>query len=217
MPNYLLGNHDVHRVASRVGPEQARLGMMLLLTLRGTPTLYYGDEIGMHDVEVLPNQVHDPYEKNIPGVGLGRDPERTPMQWDAGPRAGFCRPDVEPWLPIASDYSTINVAVESEDPRSMLALTRALIQTRRTTPALSRGAYCAVHSASSDCFLFVREDAGHRVLVALNFSDADQTVSAGESGRGSVLLSTRHDRDGEVELASLSLRPNEGLIVALSR
>ncbi|MBW3572546.1 MAG: alpha-amylase, partial [Gemmatimonadetes bacterium] len=82
-PNWVLGNHDVHRIASRVGRAQARVAAVLLLTLRGTPTLYYGDEIGMMDVEVPPERVQDPYERNVPGQGFGRDPERTPMQSDA--------------------------------------------------------------------------------------------------------------------------------------
>src|SRR5690606_1763307 len=106
-PNWVLGNHDRHRFATRAGRENARLGMMLLLTLRGTPTLYYGDEIGMEDVEIPPDQIQDPAELNAPGLGLGRDPERTPMQWDDSPNAGFCPPDVQPWLPVAPDYEQV--------------------------------------------------------------------------------------------------------------
>ena len=85
-PNWVLGNHDQPRIASRVGAAQARVAAMLLLTLRGTPTLYYGDELGMHDVTIPPERVQDPFEKNVPGLGLGRDPERTPMQWDGSPK-----------------------------------------------------------------------------------------------------------------------------------
>src|SRR3954470_23616577 len=88
-PNWVLGNHDRSRVASRVGPAQARVAAMLLFTLRGTPTLYYGDELGMHDVDIPPERVQDPFERNVPGRGLGRDPQRTPMQWNAQPHAGF--------------------------------------------------------------------------------------------------------------------------------
>ena len=102
-PNWVLGNHDRPRVASRVGPEQARVAAMLLLTLRGTPTLYYGDEIGMHQVAIAPDQVRDPFEKNVPGIGVGRDGCRTPMQWDATAHAGFST--ATPWLPLADDYA----------------------------------------------------------------------------------------------------------------
>src|SRR6185436_14956605 len=100
-PNWVLGNHDKSRVASRVGPAQARVAAMMLLTLRGTPTLYYGDEIGMRDVPIPAERVRDPFERNVPGLGLGRDPERTPMQWDGGAGAGFTTG--EPWLPVADD------------------------------------------------------------------------------------------------------------------
>ena len=81
-PNWVLGNHDRPRIASRVGREQARIAAMLLLTLRGTPTIYYGDEIGMTQVAISPQQVRDPFEKRVPGLGVGRDGCRTPMQWD---------------------------------------------------------------------------------------------------------------------------------------
>src|SRR5690606_11977646 len=100
-PNWVLGNHDRPRIASRVGQAQARVAAMLLLTLRGTPTLYYGDELGMRDVPIAPEQVQDPFEKNVPGMGMGRDPCRTPMQWDTSPNAGFTTG--RPWLPLAAD------------------------------------------------------------------------------------------------------------------
>src|SRR6185437_7292722 len=115
-PNWVLGNHDRSRVATRVGPAQARVAAMLLLTLRGTPTLYNGDEIGMHDVPIPPELVQDPFERNVPGIGVGRDPERTPVQWSDGANAGFTTG--EPWLPFADDYRQINVATQHMDPRS---------------------------------------------------------------------------------------------------
>ena len=110
-PNWVLGNHDQPRIASRVGPAQARVAAMLLLTLRGTPTLYYGDEIGMHAVAIAPDQVQDPFEKNVPGLGVGRDGCRTPMQWDAAPtrasprRSRGCR-----WPTISCDDNVANAA-----------------------------------------------------------------------------------------------------------
>ena len=106
-PNWVLGNHDRPRVASRVGAAQAGVAAMLLLTLRGTPTLYYGDEIGMHQVAIAPNQVRDPFEKNVPGIGVGRDGCRTPMQWNATPHAGFST--ATPWLPLSDDFAQENV------------------------------------------------------------------------------------------------------------
>src|SRR5574341_986768 len=107
-PNWVLGNHDKPRIATRIGAAQARVAAMLLLTLRGTPTMYYGDEIGMHDVSISPDQVRDPFEKNVPGLGLGRDPARTPMQWCDEDSAGFT--NGKPWLPVADDSKASNVA-----------------------------------------------------------------------------------------------------------
>ncbi len=136
-PNWVLSNHDRPRIATRVGREQARIAQMLLLTLRGTPTCYYGDELGMQDVAIPPELMHDPRGKEHPEHS--RDPARTPMQWDSSPNAGFCPPEVQPWLPVASDYQTYNVAVEQQDMHSFLALVRALLTLRRSSPALNVG------------------------------------------------------------------------------
>jgi alpha-glucosidase len=215
-PNYVLDNHDESRIVSRVGPAQARIAMMLLLTLRGTPTLYYGDEIGMHDVDIPLQRVQDPLEKNVPGIGLGRDPERTPMQWDSTPNAGFCPPNSEPWLPISADYQQINVAVQREDPHSMLTLTRALLEIRRTTPALSGGSYRPVENVPEDCFVYLRQSGRQRRLVALNFSSREQTVKLAELGVGQPVISTYLDREEPIDLTALRLRSDEGCIIALA-
>ena len=124
----MLGNHDKPRIASRVGAAQARIAAMLLLTLRGTPTMYYGDEIGLEQVPIPPEDVHDPWEKNEPGLGFGRDPERTPMQWDNTKNAGFTT--ARPWLPLAATWEQCNVAVEADDADSLLSFYRALLQLR---------------------------------------------------------------------------------------
>jgi alpha-glucosidase len=213
-PNWVLGNHDNPRIASRVGPEQARVGAMLLLTLRGTPTMYYGDEIGMCDVPIPRERVQDPFEKNVPGMGLGRDPERTPMQWDAGANAGFSA--AEPWLPLAEDFRTKNVAAQRDDPRSMLGLYRRLIDLRRGEPALTVGSYAPVEvSEESDVVAFVRRHGGSRLLVALNLGARPQRLQPAEmDAGGTIVLSTHLDREGE-RLADVSLRPNEGLVIRL--
>src|SRR5687768_3061168 len=138
-PNWVLGNHDQHRIASRVGAAQARVAAMLLLTLRGTPTLYYGDEIGMEDVHIPPDLIQDPYEKNEPGLGLGRDPQRTPMQWDDSPQAGFTTGT--PWLPVAENFHSRNVKALAADDVSILNLYRHLIRLRHERNALGIGRY----------------------------------------------------------------------------
>src|SRR4051794_1494110 len=144
-PNWVLGNHDRPRIASRVGPAQARVAAMLLLTLRGTPTMYYGDEIGMQQVAIAPEQVRDPFEKNVPGIGVGRDGCRTPMQWDGSEYAGFST--ATPWLPLAGNCREENVARLAGEPRSILNLYRALIELRKNRPELVFGNYVPVASS----------------------------------------------------------------------
>jgi alpha-glucosidase len=211
-PNWVLGNHDQHRIATRVGLAQARVAAMLLLTLRGTPTLYYGDEIGMRDVPIPRDRIQDPFEKNVPGRGLGRDPERTPMQWSAQARAGFT--SGEPWLPIAEDYREVNVESERDQPRSMLTLYRRLIALRRGEPALEVGRIEPVH-AEGDVLAYVRRgrEGESAFLVALNLGAAPQALKVPHDGR--IALSTHLDRAGERASRTLELRPDEGIIVRL--
>ncbi len=211
-PNWVLGNHDQHRIASRVGAAQARVAAMLLLTLRGTPTIYHGDEIGMHDVEIPPELVQDPQEFGVPGIGLGRDPERTPIQWDSSPNAGFTTGT--PWLPLADDYHSINVAVEQSDPRSMLALYQQLIALRRATPALEIGSYARV-PADGDMLAYTRASGDRRLLIVLNLGSQQQTLDLGAL-RGRVLLSTHLDRADEPAGGTLALRADEGAIIELA-
>jgi alpha-glucosidase len=212
-PNWVLGNHDKARIASRVGPEQARVAAMLLLTLRGTPTIYYGDEIGMHDVEIPADRVKDPTERRNPGMGMGRDSCRTPMQWDRGPGAGFS--EVEPWLPLAPDYRELNVETERDDPRSMLTLVRRLIELRRNEEALSLGDYYPVN-AEGDLLAFLREAGGKRFLVTLNLGRREaELLPAPSPWRGVIVCSTHQDRDGAPVDGGVGLAENEGVIVRL--
>jgi alpha-glucosidase len=211
-PNWVLGNHDQHRIATRVGAGQARMAMMLLLTLRGTPTLYYGDEIGMPDGEIPPDRVVDPLEILIPGRGLGRDPERTPMQWDGSPNAGFCPPDADPWLPVGASSPTVNVAAQRDGPSSMLALTRRLIGLRRESPALHEGDYRSF-DAPPGVFLYARSQGDERYLIALNFTAHPLACPPPESvSRATVRLSTYLDREGETLEGQIELRADEGLV-----
>jgi alpha-glucosidase len=211
-PNWVLGNHDRPRVATRIGRAQARVAAMLLLTLRGTPTLYYGDELGMEQVQIPPARVRDPFERNVPGLGLGRDGARTPMQWDAGAFAGFSR--VEPWLPLPPDAAVHNVEIESADPGSFYSLHRRLIRMRREHPAIQLG---DVHSiaARGDVLLFTRELGQSRILVALNFSATAVTVDV-PGTRGAVLVSCFAEHDGGTIDGSIELRPDDGLVIALA-
>ncbi|VWX60545.1 putative alpha-glucosidase [Burkholderiales bacterium 8X] len=174
-PNWVLGNHDKPRIASRVGEAGARLAALLLLTLRGTPTLYYGDEIGMTDVPIPPDEVQDPFEKNEPGKGLGRDPQRTPMQWSGGaPNAGFT--EGRPWLRLASDWRQRNVEAQWQDEASMLRLYQRLIALRRDEPALHEGRYEPI-DAGTELLAYARVCRGRRLVVLLNFGAEAAVVS----------------------------------------
>src|SRR5262249_2707993 len=126
-PNWVLGNEDRRRIAAGVGTAQARIAAMLLLTLRGTPTLYYGDELGMAGTAIASEAMQDPWEKNEPGLGLSRDPSRTPFQWDATANAGFT--SGRPWLPLDPAYPMYNVATLRADSTSILTLYQRLIAT----------------------------------------------------------------------------------------
>jgi len=211
-PNWVLGNHDQHRIASRIGAAQARVAAMLLLTLRGTPTMYNGDEIGMHDVDIPPELVQDPQELGVPGIGMGRDPERTPMQWDISANAGFT--SGTPWLPLADDYQRINVAAERDDPRSILALYQQLIALRRTSPALEIGSYARV-PAAGDLLAYTRAAGDQRFLIALNLGSQEQSLDLGAL-RGRIVLSTQLDRASEAADGALAMRADEGVIVELA-
>jgi alpha-glucosidase len=183
----------------------------MFLTLRGTPTLYYGDEIGLENGDIRPDQVRDPQGRNL-GVGRTRDVARTPMQWDGGRHAGFSAS--EPWLPISADHRSRNVAVQAADPRSMLSLYRRLLALRRASAALMAGRYRPL-PADGACFVYWREARGERRLIALNFTAEPQAIAVPGATAGQIVLSTYLDREERVDLAPLTLRPHEGVILAI--
>jgi len=208
-PNWVMGSHDAPRIAARIGEAQARVAAMLLLTLRGTPTLYQGDEIGIGEVVIPPDRVRDPQEMRQPGIGLGRDRSRTPMPWDSSPFAGFST--APPWLPLNADWPTRNVAAQAVDPGSMLALYRALLALRRAQLALSIGSLTLI-DAAPDVLAYERRSGADRLLVALNFSAEGRPLPlTAETGEAHTLASTlaRRPIDG-------TLAPNEGVVLRLS-
>lgn len=207
-PNWVLGNHDKSRIASRVGSAQARLAAMLLLTLRGTPTIYYGDELGLCDVPIAPESVRDPAEKNEPGLGLGRDPQRTPLPWDASERGGFTTG--EPWLPLG-EHAHSNVATLAADPTSMLTLYRRLIELRRGHLALTAGSLGGV-GVTDDVLHYERVSGTQRIAVILNLAPEPRTAIA---PRARILLSSYLDRDAECTQGPVGLRAAEGLVLQL--
>jgi alpha-glucosidase len=209
-PVWTLGNHDITRFPTRWAggdPELARCLLMLLLTLRGTPVLYYGDELAMGETSVPHERVVDPEAARDPEGGSGRDGARTPMPWDDSPGLGFTAPGVEPWLPFGD--ATANVAAQRDDPGSVLHLTRDLIALRRSEPDLLTGAYSEVLAADG-VWVYRR---GLRHLVALNCGNEEAAVEA----RGEVVISTNRDRDRSPVADSLTLAPREGAVLRLAR
>jgi len=172
---------------------------MLLLTLRGTPTLYQGDELGLTDAQVPADKVQDPRELREPGLGLGRDPVRTPLPWTA--EGGFTSGD--PWLPIDPAHLPRNAEAQASDPASMLSLYRRLLELRRATPALATGAIDDVR-ADGDVLTYTRSDGTDRYRIVLNLGHAPAAI---DIEPGTVVLST-HDA-----ATPATLRPDEGLIL----
>jgi alpha-glucosidase len=214
-PSYVLGSHDAPRLASRIGATQARVAAMLLLTLRGTPTLYQGDELGIENGMILPDQLQDPQGLRL-GMDRSRDPSRTPMQWDAGPHAGFST--TESWLPLSADHRIRNVATQAEDPTSMLTLYRCLLEYRRSTQALTVGRYESVPSGrDNECFTFRRRHLDSDRLIALNLTGEEHRLSIPDDRPASIELSTHLDRLGSIALHDFTLRPDEGVIIEVER
>jgi len=209
-PNWVLGNHDRPRVATKRGPAQARIAAMLLLTLRGTPTLYYGEELGLSDVAIPPAEVEDPRELREPGLALGRDPVRTPMPWDGSGNAGFTT--AKPWLPLHADWPIRNVARMAEEPHSILTLYRRLLAVRRAHPALAIGDFGLLDS-EGDVLAYERRHGAGRLIVALNLGGRTQRLELPDWANDCrVILSTLTDAALPGDGAVL-LRADEGLIL----
>jgi alpha-glucosidase len=206
-PNWVLGNHDRSRVASRIGSAQARVAALLLLTLRGTPIIYYGEEIGMLDTPVPPEKVRDTRERRQPG--RGRDPVRTPMQWNSDREAGFTAGT--PWLPVNPNYHELNVEKQRSDPKSMLSLYRKMLQLRRSHPALQFGSY-EEFPAPPGVVAFLRRAESEALLVALNLTSVTQTVPIHGVG-GRIVLNTWLDEEVNFFQTSLTRRADEGVIL----
>jgi len=214
-PDHVLSNHDVPRHASRyddpqLGEARARLAALMLLTLRGTPFLYYGEEIGLRNVEIPAKAMQDPIAYTL-HPKLCRDGERTPMPWDARVGAGFTQGT--PWLPLGTDATTHNVARQREDPASLLHLYRALIALRKQTPALCRGRFASLDTAES-LFAYERQDGSSHALVALNFGDTRVRPEL-PPARVTGGLRTESGASLPVDASTLELAPCEGALLVL--
>lgn len=216
-PCYVLSNHDQPRAISRYASgndtmKRAKVAAAMLLTLRGTPFIYYGEEIGMENGRLRRKEIVDPLGKKYWPFHPGRDPERTPMQWDSSPHAGFSA--AAPWLPINPDYREINVERSLRDPGSLLNFYKELIKLRREKPALNRGGWRAVAGMTGDVLGYFRETERQSVFVALNFSRATQAIAAtGSDGIWKALFSTHKPSGDCFSGLRMKLAPYEVVIL----
>ncbi len=211
-PAIVLGSHDAHRLATLHGAGRVRAAAVHLLTLRGTPNLYYGEELGMADGEIPPDRVVDPWAKDDPR--LGRDPERTPMPWDAaaGPFLGFS--DVEPWLPLVSTAPAATVAGQRRVPDSVFNLYRRLLAYRRSSAALSTGDYRSLPGQPHDCLVFERRAGNQRVLVAVNAGTGPNVIEL--PAPGWVTVATDRSREGTAVEGAVSLAADEAVVIEVT-
>lgn len=225
-PSIVLSNHDQSRHIDRHGhgehaERRARASAVLLCTLRGTPFLYYGEELGMRNGRLRYRDLRDPYTKRFWPFRIGRDPARTPMQWDDSPQAGFS--SGRPWLPVSSGAAEINVNRELGDPLSMLSLYRRLIRLRREMPALRHGAYMPIKATDPDVVVFLRKDerageGGNGVLVAVNFSSRRSACAVAAVACGGQLLLSTYEVSADRRIwnfGQVELEPDEAVIVSL--
>jgi alpha-glucosidase len=206
---YCFSNHDESRLATRFGEKEARMLAVLQLALPGTPVLYNGQELGMTDGIIPADKIQDPFEKRVPGKGLGRDPARTPIQWDSSPNAGFTDAETG-WLPVNSTYNDVNVMTESKDPSSSLMLYKDLLALTKEYAALRDGAY--EHAYTDDnIFMFWRYDENSRFLTVLNFTNINQGIQVPNGGV--AVISAQSMSYPEVYSGNFSLTPLDGVII----
>ncbi len=206
-PSWVTGNHDEPRVASRLGSDCARSAMVLLLTLRGTPTIYYGDELGAVDTSVPPELRQDPWGLRAPDLDVGRDPQRAPMPWTLEPHGGFTTGTARPWLPTI-DPAEYCVEAQLRRPGSMLELTRALLRLRRGRSSLQTGEYRPLESGCADVLGFARvlPDESTAVFVSFTGGTLEFELPAGPSF--GLLFSTEAGECAEQEGGTNHVRLN---------
>jgi alpha-glucosidase len=207
-PAWTGSNHDMARLSSRWAnndPRAVRAALLMMLTLRGTPVLYQGDEIGLGDVEVVPPYLRDPLGVAYYPAYAGRDSARTPMQWRDAPGGGFTDDDVTPWLPLG-DTAARNVADQVDDPASILTFVRAVIACRRATPTLQLGSYETLPGPDG-AWAWRR---GNDHVVAVNLGENAITI---DLGAGAILIGTELARIGESVDGLVALGPWEGVVL----
>jgi alpha-glucosidase len=208
-PTYILGNHDQSRIVTKIGENAAKTAALIQLTLRGIPFIYYGEELGMKNVDIPLEKVKDPMAVNMKNVNFGRDPERTPMQWDTTKFGGFS--EVDSWLPLERDYKKRNVTIEIKDKQSFYNLYKSVIHLRKTRKSLLEGRYISLILENTNVMGYIRQEAKEKTLVLANFSEENQIVKL-PKGNWKIILSTQLDICNRNEKIFVNLRSSEGMI-----
>ncbi len=212
-PNWVMGNHDNKRIKTKIGTNQVWNAALLLLTLRGTPTMYYGDEIGMENIHIPQHKVHDPREINEPGIGVGRDPERTPMQWTGEKNAGFS--SVEPWLPVGENKDEVNVERQRKDPDSLLSFYHRLIILRQKEPALYGGDYFPA-GLKDQLLCYTRKHKEDEFLIMLNLGEEKISFKTDFSWTGRIEIARNREKEGKEIKDGASLKGGEGYVIRIN-
>ncbi len=214
-PNYVLSNHDVPRAASRYGDsendERLKVAATMLLTLRGTPFIYYGEEIGMRDIHLKKDHILDPVGRYYWPFYKGRDRCRAPMQWDASSHSGFS--EGKPWLPLHPNWPYRNVESQYRQQGSLLNCYKELLSLRRQVPALRQGDISFINDLPAGVLGYERKLGSSHAVILLNFTKTGKTVYLqGISGKCKPLFSTR----GVTASGDIKLRGDEGLVLMVN-
>jgi alpha-glucosidase len=211
-PCNVLSNHDLFRHIERYPwrrhqNEKAKVAAFLLMTLRGTPFIYYGDEIGMKNGKLKKEQIRDPLGKKFWPLFSGRDKARTPMQWSPGPNAGFT--SGKPWLPLNPDFPGTNIEIQYKHPDSLLNLYRSLIRIRKQHAALYKGRWFPLLNGRNGVLAYIRETEEEALLVILNFTRIKKQIRLQEHVNGKVIISTHRAEEEVFYMQELKLYPFE--------
>lgn len=205
--SYAFGNHDQPRLVSRLGEERARAAAVMKLTLPGMIFVYYGEDLGMHNVKIPKHKIQDPAAAD----SFNRDEVRTPMQWSAEPQAGFSTAK-DTWLPLAKDFKSHSVEVEKQDETSFLNLYKSLIHLRKTSAAIERGSIHLSTDTHPEVLAYIRQYDDEAYTTVVNFSDASVDYSFKKPGH-LILSSLSGQPNHQLKRHSLRLKPHEAVVI----
>jgi len=219
-PSIVLSNHDMPRAISRFGmgnnrDEKAKVASAFLLTTKGTPFLYYGEEIGILNIKLARSQILDPLGKRFYPFYAGRDRSRSPMQWDNSKHGGFSK--TKPWMPLNPNFKKNNVESQESDSSSLLSWHKSLIALRKKHKALHRGTWLSVADGTNGYVGFYRTFDIEKILVILNFTASKKKFSFSTESKIKILLSSKIYEKQEFRTTELCIGPYEVCIVMVTK